>query len=528
MPAPYRLRQIVRATACALALSLALPAQEVSAQELRYSAFAQTVAEAAARDDDLAAFYRARNFEGIWSGEDEEAQARRNLFLAALSQASVHGLPDSRFSADAALSLLIAAQTPEQKAKAEVEMSRMFLDYARALNNGLLEPRSVVSQIRREVQYRDRAAMLNEFVETPAAMLRSLPPSSPEYQRLMRQKLRLEALIADGGFGPDVQSSLQPGASGEQVVLLRNRLMKMGLLDFSVTRTYDSTMVDAVKRFQESVNMSADGVVGGATLSAINMPATERLKSVLVAMERERWLNNLDRGDRHVWVNLADFSTAIMDFGAVTFRTKSIVGAVPSDRQTVEFSDMMEYMEINPYWYVPRSIIMAEYGGRVPAGFQALDSRGNVVSVGSVLRNGRVVYNLRQPPGPTNALGRVKFMFPNQYAIYLHDTPTQSLFTQAQRTFSYGCVRLDDPYDFAYELLRPQVDDPVSYFTTRLNSEENTRVSLETPLPVHLIYRTAFTDVTGQLHFRNDVYGRDARIWSALSNAGVVVGGTGG
>ena len=522
------LRRTLRAAVCAALLAALAPVGSADAQDLRVTQFAQGVAEAAARDEDLAAFYRARNFEGIWTGAGEEAVARRNLFLGALTQAASHGLPADRFSADRVVTLLVSAQTPDAKAEAEVEMSRLFLDYARAINNGILEPRSVVSQIRREVQYRDRQEMLESFAENPAALLRSLPPTSPEYQRLLRARMTLEGLIADGGYGPEVQSSLQPGATGEQVVRLRNRLMKMGWLGFSVSRTYDGEMVRAVQRFQESVNLNPDGVVGGATLTELNVPATERLKSVLVAMERERWLNNLDRGDRYVWVNLTDFSSAIMDHDAVTFRTKSVIGADPSDRQTIEFSDVMEYMEINPYWYVPPSIVQRSYGGGVPAGFQAIDYQGRVVNTGSVMRNGRQVYSLRQPPGPGNALGKVKFMFPNAHNIYLHDTPEKGLFSQTRRTFSSGCIRLNDPFDFAYELLSRQEDDPVGYFQRILNSGANTRVNLETPVPTHLVYRTAYTDVDGHLHFRNDVYGRDARIWSALAGAGVVIGDVSG
>jgi murein L,D-transpeptidase YcbB/YkuD len=184
-------------------------------------------------------------------------------------------------------------------------------------------------------------------------------------------------------------------------------------------------------------------------------------------------------------------------------------------------------MVINPSWYVPRSIIVGEYNGRVPPGFQAIGSSGPV-NVSNVIVNGRVRYGLRQLPGPRNALGSVKFMFPNQYNIYLHDTPAQNLFSREVRAFSHGCIRLDDPHDFAYELLSPQEGDPVDFFQSILRTGAERRVNLEEPVPVHLVYRTAFTSVTGELQFRNDIYGRDARIWSALAQAGVAIGGVQG
>ena len=134
-------------------------------------------------------------------------------------------------------------------------------------------------------------------------------------------------------------------------------------------------------------------------------------------------------------------------------------------------------------------------------------------------------FAMRQPPGPRNALGTVKFMFPNKYNIYLHDTPSKSLFDRTQRTFSHGCVRLSDPHDFAYALLAPQTSDPVRFFQSKLGTGRETRVNLDQPVPVHLIYRTAFTTVKGEMEYRADVYGRDARIWDALSAAGVVLAG---
>lgn len=511
--------------AVAVALSLSYFSTPAQAQ-ITFTGFHQSVAESAARDDGLAAFYRERGFEGLWSGSTPDAQNRRNALISALTEVEAHGIPAARYDVEGLIAALHAADNAAEQGRMDVELSRVLLRYAHDVNTGILNPRQVVSEIKREVPVLDSAQILNDFMAapSPAGYLRGLAPQAPEYTRLMRRQLELRSLMATGGWGASVPSgALAPGATGDAVVALRNRLVAMGYMGRSVTRTYDDSVQSAVERFQAAHGMTVDGVAGGATITAINVPIETRLESILVAMERERWMN-IERGDRHIWVNLTDFHASIVDFDRVTFQTRSVIGALGGGRETPEFSDEMDHMVINPSWYVPRSIIVNEYNGRVPAGFQAMGSSGPV-NVSNVMVNGRLRYGLRQPPGPRNALGQVKFMFPNQYNIYLHDTPSQHLFGREVRAFSHGCIRLDDPKDFAYHLLAAQESDPVAYFDGILRTRAERRVNLDTPLPVHLVYRTAFTSVTGELQFRNDIYGRDARIWDALAREGLVIGG---
>ena len=526
---PHRLMAVL----IVMLLSVFGPVQPAQAQ---VTAFKQAVAEAAARDEDLAAFYRERGFEGIWSGAD--AASRRNAFLAAMSDAPMHGLPRARYDSDRVMAQLRAAATPQEQGRMEVEMSRLFLQYARDIQTGILVPGEVVPAIRREVPYRPRLGTLRDFAKAgPAAYLRALAPSAPEYQRLVRAKLQMEAQLAQGGFGPTVGGTLEPGDGGSQVVALRNRLIAMGFLGRTATQSYDAEIEAAVQRFQQSMGLEPDGVVGRATLDALNVPMAERLQSILVAMERERWLNR-PRGERHIWVNLTDYSAAIVDNDAVTFRTRSVIGATASDRQSPEFSDVMEHMVINPSWYVPRSIIVNEYLPQLRQNPYAVnhieiaDSRGRVVNRGAVnfaqYSASNFPFSMRQPPSPNNALGLVKFMFPNPYAIYLHDTPAKHLFGRDVRAFSHGCIRLNDPFDFAYELLSRQTDDPQGFFQSRLSTGREQQVNLEQPVPVHLVYRTAFTDADGGINYRADIYGRDARIWEALAGEGVEIRAVGG
>ena len=249
-------------------------------------------------------------------------------------------------------------------------------------------------------------------------------------------------------------------------------------------------------------------------------------------MERERWINR-PRGERHIWVNITDFTAKIIDNGVETFSTRSVVGARASDRVTPEFSDVMEFMVINPSWYVPRSIITKEYLPQLQANPNAArnllitDSRGRVVDRSTADFSGYTAnnfpYSMREPPSQGNALGLVKFMFPNRHNIYLHDTPSKSLFGREVRAYSHGCVRLADPFDFAYALLARQTSDPQEFFQSRLRTGREQRVDLADPVPVHLIYRTAYTQAEGRTQYRRDIYGRDGRIWNALAREGVAL-----
>ena len=513
-----------------LAVALSLPTV-LSAQ---VTAFRQAVAETAARDQDLAAFYRARGFEGIWTGSDQVAQDRRNAFLTAIAASEAHGLPSDRYDVARILELLRDAKTPVQQGEVEVLMSHLLLEYARDIGSGLLVPKDVDPLIKREVSYPDRLEMLNRFARSDASsFLRALPPSSPEYSRLMRQKIELERAILAGGWGPSIGlGKLEPGDSGEDVVALRNRLISMGYLSRTASQIYDEVLEMAVRDFQEMHGLEVDGTAGEGTLREINVSMEKRLQSVLVAMERERWINR-EKGDRHIWVNLTDFTARIVDNDVVTFQTRSVIGANDQDRQSPEFSDVMEFMVINPSWYVPRSIITKEYLPQLQRNPNAVrhleitDRRGRIVNRANVdftqFNRRNFPFAMRQPPSRSNALGLVKFMFPNQYNIYLHDTPAKNLFSRETRAYSHGCIRLNDPFDFAYELLSKQSSDPVGYFQARLNSGSESRVDLDEPVPVHLVYRTAFTDALGNLQFRRDVYGRDARIWDALVREGVAI-----
>lgn len=497
-------------------------------------AFAQAVAEAAARDEDIAAFYRENGYQPIWTGTMQRDRKRRAALLKVLEWAGDHGLPTSQYNIDLLKTNLRKVTSTRDLGRLEVEMSRLFLTYARQVQSGILTPKRIDSGIVRDAPVRDGKGLLVAFAQSsPAGFLKALPPQAPEYARLMKEKLRLEKLLADGGWGSTVpERKIEPGDSGDNVVALRNRLVRMGYLRRSAMRSYDTNLQRAVQQFQLDHGLEPDGVAGKGTIAEINKPVEARLKSVLVAMERERWMN-IERGQRHIWVNLTDFTARIVDNGKVTFRTRSVIGKNTGDTRSPEFSDEMEHMIVNPTWNVPRSIAVGEYLPALQRNPQAAghlritDARGRVVDRSAVdftqytARN--FPFDMKQPPSRGNALGLVKFMFPNRHNIYLHDTPSKSLFGREVRAFSHGCIRLQQPFEFGYSLLAVQTNDPKGTFHRALDSGRETQIDLEKHVPVHIVYRTAVMPARGKANYRRDIYGRDAKIWNALAGAGVAL-----
>lgn len=527
---------VVRCLAFSLVLASLFTPTVADAQ---VTAFKQAVAEAAAKDRDLASFYQANGYRGIWTGKSGKDRRRRQELFKAIAGADRHGLPVARYDAEGLKARMKAARTPRERGLVEVELSRTFVQLARDMQTGAVIPSRVDSDIKRAVPYRKRTSYLVNFANSnPRSFFRALPPRTNEYSRLMKEKLRLEKLLRQGGWGQQVPAkSLKPGATGGAVVVLRNRLISMGYMRRSSSQSYDANLQKAVQLFQQDHGLNPDGVTGKGTMIEVNRTVQERLQSVIVAMERERWMNK-ERGARHVLVNLTDFSARIVDNDKVSFQTRAVVGKNVHDRRSPEFSDVMEFMVINPTWNVPRSIAVKEYlpmmkrNPNAAGHLQLYDRRGRKVPRGAVnfaaFNERNFPFDIKQPPSRRNALGLVKFMFPNKYNIYLHDTPEKSLFAREKRDFSHGCIRLHQPFEFAYEMLSKQVRDPKAFFHAKLDTGRETVVQLEKPVPVHITYRTAFTQAKGRTQFRRDVYGRDAKIWKALSKAGVSLGGVQG
>lgn len=497
-------------------------------------AFRQALAEAAAETPALAAFYSARDYAPIWTTAGDAV--RRGAFFGALDHAGDQGLPAARYDADGLRQRFETISSERQRGKLEAAVSAAFLAYANDIGSGVLVPAKVDGGIVRDIVRRDPQAVIAGFAmsTSPARYLSGLAPSTPEYAQLLKAKGDLEAEVARGGWGPKIGSGkLQPGDSGAEVIALRDRLIRMDYLGRTATRDYDSAIQKAVQAFQRDNGLNPDGVAGEGTIALLNLEPADRLESVLVALERLRWMNGTALGARHVWVNLPDFTAKIVDNGKVTFETVTVVGMNQEDRRSPEFSDVMEYMVINPTWSVPRSITVKEYlpmlkkNRNAASHLKIVDRRGRVVDRNSTDFSQYTAQNfpfsMSQPPSDGNALGLVKFMFPNKWNIYLHDTPSKSLFEKETRAYSHGCIRLGAPFDFAYALLAPQSSDPVGEFRSHLQTNAENALRLTRQVPVHLVYFTAWPTAKGRIEYRRDVYGRDQRIFDALENAGVVL-----
>ena len=528
------LRGLGAAALLATALSLVSTPPVRAEAGFALTGFKTAVAEGAARDRALAAFYRSRDYAPVWTGAGAEHAARRAALLEAIRMAPLHGLPAEKYDIADLTAQMAAAVSDRDRGRLDVLLSEVWLDVATDLQTGILTPAEVDDEIVREVPLRDASQyMLGITGASPLAFVRALPPQTEEYRNLLRAKMRMQADLAAGGYGPVVRArKLEEGDSGPAVVALRDRLIRMGYLSPRASTRYDKAVTAAVQQFQRDNGMAPDGVVGPATLEAINTSQEERLQSIIVAMERERWINR-PLGERRVWVNLPDMRAKLMDKGEVVYETRAVIGRAMEGRRSPEFSDVMEHMIINPTWNVPRSIAVGEYLPQIKENPNAaghlnlIDARGRIVPRDAVdftqFTEANFPFDMKQPPSRSNALGLVKFMFPNTNNIYLHDTPSKSLFARSVRAFSHGCIRLADPFDFAYTLLGYQEADPESVFHGHLSTGRETQVDLEQPVQVHLVYRTAFSDVRGDIQFRDDIYGRDARIWRALAAEGVVL-----
>lgn len=479
----------------------------------------------------VARSYASRGYAPLWTDDDGGLNRTRHV-LDVLQAADDEGLSPATYDV-ARIGQLMDDGRPAARAELEWAVSRAYVRYAGDVYAGRINPRTLDN----EHHHRPRRVSPRTLLEAaasdpnPAGLLRTLPPRSPDYTalRTLLADLRAEAARGVRWVSVPPGETLKPGMQDARVIALRARLTQSGDYDASLpppdgAETYDLLLAAAVKRFQAHHGLLVDGVVGAGTLAALNRPISARIDQVMANMERLRWMPR-DLGARHISVNLAAYRLELVEDGTVVHTAPVVVGDL--DNRTPVFSKLMQYLEFNPYWNVPHSIATEELLPEIQADPGYLQAHNYKVLSGnqvvnasaidwSAMSQGHFPYRLRQEPGDDNALGRVKFMFPNDHAIYLHDTPSKSLFGRSQRAFSHGCIRVHDPFALAEALLRRQ-----GYDRARLNSivasDKRTVVHLHEPIPVHLTYITTFVDEVGQPHFLEDIYGRDAALSRALA-----------
>lgn len=357
-------------------------------------------------------------------------------------------------------------------------------------------------------------------------------PAHPLYTALRGELARFRQIALAGGW-PELASgpTLEPGAADARVPVLRAILRATGDLqptapDALEALDYDTTLEAAVRRYQQRMGLAADGRIGPATLAELRVPVEDRILQLRVNLDRGRVLL-YQLPPQFVVVNIAGFEVFYVRGNETIWRSRAQVGT--PWRMTPEYRSEMTYLVFNPTWTVPPTIIANDIlpGARrdptsiTRRGLKVLDASGRVIDPASVdwsrFRSGHIPYTLRQDPGPANALGRVKFMFPNPYAVYLHDTPSKSRFESDTRTTSSGCVRIEHPFELAKLLL----DDPAQWNDATIAAViargQTQNVTLQKPVPIMLAYWTAWVDSAGRVNFRRDIYGRDASWAHALN-----------
>ncbi len=508
----------------------AAPVAALPAPRLAFSEAEMRLAERVAAHPGLADFYGSNGLKPVFLGAG--GAPRRAALIEAVGQAASHGLPTGRYR-PAVLRQLDrdGAGTVE----AELRFARSFADWSHDVTGGILDPRRVEPGIKREVQRPRTGDLLRAFARAadPAAMLAGLPPQDPRYEALRQALARQSRLVAPAD-APRVPEGLwREGVSDPAVAALRVRLASVGFAAPATGSplTFDAPLAQAVAAYQQAAGLPADGVAGPRTVARLNRGTGPEAEAILVALERMRWMAGHDLNARHVWVNLPEFNARIYENGQEVFETRVVIGKANREFETPEFSETMKYMVVNPRWNVPRSITVKEYLPRLQANRHAVGHLDVVDGAGNVIPRDRIdfrkytartfPYRMRQKPSDDNALGQVKFMFPNPWNIYLHDTPTKHLFNQSSRAYSHGCIRVGRPVDLAHELLKGQVESPEAVFAKALKSGRETYLNLRPPVPVHLVYFTAFPDQTGQIRRFPDIYGRDALVHAALVKAGL-------
>ncbi|MEO1248486.1 MAG: L,D-transpeptidase family protein [Pseudomonadota bacterium] len=512
-----------------------LPGESVSAAlEDLLSSEAEAAVEGGAAADvsALRQFYAARDFDPLWTG-DAIRQERAVEVLEIIQSAEREGLLPDHYGATS-LTEQATSTTSAGKAAFELNLSRAFIRYGQAIHAGQTDPTLVNDEVRVVPPNVAPETLLfaagnNAF---PADVLRSLAPAGGEYQRLRAALAEYRALAAAGGWPQiDEGETLRPGDEDPRVEQVRARLAVTG--ELAAWRAeggplFDSGLFLAVREFQSRHGLEQDGIIGPMTLTALNVTAEQRVNQMVLNMERRRWMGPLE-GRRYIFVNLADFQLKLVSNGKTIHTARTVVGA-PYHRTPV-FTEDMTYLVINPNWHVPSSIARNELLPKAQEdptylaanNFAVLDADGTPVPMTRINWNAldasNLPYRFRQGPGDGNALGRVKFMLPNEYNIYLHDTPSKSLFGRSVRAFSHGCVRVQDPFDLAEVILADQ-----GWSRSRIDAANQAGdrlvVTLKDPIPVYISYITAWANKDGTVHFRDDIYGRDATLADAILGVG--------
>ena len=475
-------------------------------------------------------FYKARGSRPAWlDHRDQVVSAIRGLEADGLDPADYHlaaieSLIEKRDS---------SKRTAADEATLDVLLADAVASIADDVHYGRVRPSAVNPAW--NVDPRDDASPLDSTLAVIAqsnAVEKTIAAQRPNhfiYRGLMGVLDRLRKIEAAGGW-PSVGAgkAMRPNAADPRVAVVRRRLMISGEAEGGVppdSTRYDPALVNAVKVFQARHRLEESGVIDGATVEAMNVSVQARIAQVRVNLERARWvLGGLD--EDFMLVNLPAFKAYLIRDNRNVWESRTQIGE--EAMQTPTFRARIRTVVFNPDWSVPQSILANEILADMRSGKNAIDQQGlviydgsnNVVDPGSIdwdsVDPENFPYTLRQPPGDDNALGKVKFLFPNKYAIYLHDTPSRHLFEADRRTFSHGCIRLENPLELAQLLLQGQDDWNAGKIEEAVASKASENVALEKSLPILIVYWTVSVGASGEARFAHDIYNLDAPLLAAL------------
>jgi murein L,D-transpeptidase YcbB/YkuD len=484
-------------------------------------------------------FYTRRVYEPVWFGDGgllSIAGTVPDLFASTISD----GLRPEDYDYTALRRAIAAYQAelrPLPPVELELALTDAVLAYASDMLRGRVRPEELYSNWESAPRELNLARYLQEAMDAGRLIpsLRGLAPRHAHYHRLRELLSRYRLLELQGG--PETVppgDTLKTGMRSPRVAALRRRLSQIGDLAAAAGEAasdlFDATLESAVKRYQTRHGLEPDGVAGSRTLGSLNVPLGQRIRTIELNMERWRWLPR-DLGDRFITVNIAGFQLYVVEQDQVTMTMPVVVGK--RYHSTPVFSGSMTYLVFSPYWNVPQSIAVNEMLPKLRENPAYLEQESMEVFRGweqpvrpldpaaidwPGVDAAGFPYRFRQLPGPHNALGRVKFMFPNKYSVYLHDTPSKGLFSWAARDFSHGCIRVSRPMELAEYLLSDQPDWDAARIAEAADRGVEQSVPLARPWPVHVLYWTSWVGPEGAVHFRADVYGRDEQLAEALYN----------
>lgn len=474
----------------------------------------------------LAEVYRARALQPLWTDRGELAE-QAEVVMVAISESVGHGFVAERYHRTTLEQLLGNARDTSGLAL-ELLLTDAFLGQALHRARGVIFPPNLDSEWQVPQADIDAGQFLQSVAlekRSVAEALKSLWPQVPEYNQLLRRRTEIAAqgdvVAVQVAQGP----LLKPGQSNDRVVMLKERLLGPG----SYEPLFDEQLRQEVMAFQRSSGLEPDGIVGEATLEVLNATPVAWIDRIDANLERWRWLPR-QTPETYLRVNIAAYTLRAIDKGETALAMNVIVGQ--PYRRTPVFTETIKYLVLNPSWNVPFSIatkdklplLQANAAELAATGYEAKASGSDTfVSVDAIDWRGVTRRNfnflLRQRPGPENALGRVKFMLPNPFAVYLHDTPSRELFAKQERSFSSGCVRLEQPLELAAWLLAREGHPDAGRLQQRLADGTTQTIYLKQPMPTYIVYFTAFTTDDGDVAFRRDIYDRDKILIQSLRNS---------